>query len=560
MRLAHPLYGEVVRASMPVVRAAAARRELARMIGERPERDADDALRIARLLLDAGEPIPEPLLLEAARAASLAGDAELGARLAALALEGGAGGRRRSLLARAHAVRDRNEDAESALAAIEGTIDDPDAAIAYLQQRTTVLYWGLQRMDDALALLDRARGWWPGQAWLRQLDPLRLHLVSIQGGFGGTLSVTREILADPELEPAVRRRTELVHLTNLFYSGRVGEARELLSAHLPPIPLRDEYDELACVMWCVLGLESGSDMAAVEAWMSRALGAGLEAGDHGAAGIAAATLGGVALLSGRYADSARWWAEAVLHLELHDPFQVLKSARACQVGIALLHRRPRRRGDGDRARPGGGRQREVIDTDRAYVVRGEAWMALVEGDPPRAQRILVEGAEQMTAIPLYSAQLYHEALRAGAPARALVAPLDELLGRCDARLAAAYAAHARALADADGDRLLACAEEFAAIGTDRYALECAAEAAASVRGRGPAGLRAPRRHPHARARRRPGRLPAADPRPRRRRRHAHRARGPARRARRARALERGHRRPARVVRSDRRVAHLPRDA
>jgi DNA-binding CsgD family transcriptional regulator len=477
VRCAHPLYGEVLRASMPVARAAAARRELARLVAERPQRDPDDALRIARWLLDAGEPIPQALLLTAARAATAAGDAELGARLATLALDGGAGWEASVLLARAHAVRDRNEQAEAALAAVEGAIDDPQAAIAYLQQRTAVLYWGLERMDDALALLDRARGWWPDESWRRQLEPLRLQMVSIRGGFGRTLRETSSMLGDPQLEPPARRRTELVHIINLFYSGRVREARELLTERLPPVPLRDEYDELACVMWCVLGLESGWDMAAVEAWMERALAPALEAGDHGAAGIAATTLGSGAFLAGRFADAARWYAEACLHLERHDPFQVLKSAYALQTGVAYFT------GDAAAAATAARRmraaigEREVIDTDRAYVVRGEAWLALAEGDPPRAQRILQEGAERMADVPLYAAQLYHDALRAGAAARALVAPLDELRARCDARLTAAYADRAEALADADGERLLGCADEFEDIGTHRYALECAAAAA-----------------------------------------------------------------------------------
>ncbi|HET6550444.1 MAG TPA: LuxR C-terminal-related transcriptional regulator, partial [Solirubrobacter sp.] len=479
VRLAHPLYGEVLRASMPVVRAAAIRRELARLVGERPERDADDALRIARWLLDAGEAIAQPLLLSAARAATVAGDADLGARLAALALDGGAGWEAALLLARAHAVRDRNEEAEAALAAIEGAVDDREAAIGYLQRRTTVLYWGLQRMDDALALLARARGWWPDDGWRQQLEPLRLHLVSIQGGFGGTLAVTSSILDDPQLEPAARRRTELVHIVNLFYSGRVREARELLVGRLPPVPLRDEYDELACIMWCVLGLEAGWDMAAVVAWMERALARALEADDHGAAGIAATTLGSAALLAGRFADAARWYAEACVHLELHDPFQLRKSAHALQVGVAYFT------GDAQAAAVAAARmraaigEREVIDTDRAYVLRGEAWLALAEGDPPQARRILVAGAERMAGVPTYAAQLYHDALRAGAPARPLVAPLNELRARCDGRLAAAYAGHAEALAAADGTRLLGCADEFEDIGTLRLALECAAEASAA---------------------------------------------------------------------------------
>jgi DNA-binding CsgD family transcriptional regulator len=121
--------------------------------------------------------------------------------------------------------------------------------------------------------------------------------------------------------------------------------------------------------------------------------------------------------------------------------------------------------------------REVADTDRPYVIRGEAWMALVEGDPARAQRLLVEGAEQMAELPLYSSGLYYDALRAGAEARPLAARLNALRERCDARLTTAYAEHAEALAEADAVRLLACADEFADIGVRRLALECAAQAA-----------------------------------------------------------------------------------
>jgi DNA-binding NarL/FixJ family response regulator len=49
--------------------------------------------------------------------------------------------------------------------------------------------------------------------------------------------------------------------------------------------------------------------------------------------------------------------------------------------------------------------------------------------------------------------------------------------RCDARLAAAYAGHAGALARHDGQALLAVTEEFAGIGATAYAMEAAADAA-----------------------------------------------------------------------------------
>jgi DNA-binding NarL/FixJ family response regulator len=52
-----------------------------------------------------------------------------------------------------------------------------------------------------------------------------------------------------------------------------------------------------------------------------------------------------------------------------------------------------------------------------------------------------------------------------------------LAARCDARLVAAYAAHTAALAADDGAALLAVADELAAIGARRYALEAAVGAA-----------------------------------------------------------------------------------
>ena len=477
VRLAHPLYGEVIAASMGVVRASAVRRRLAQTLQARADRTPDDALRIARWLLDAGEPIAVPLLIEAAAAAIRAGNAELGGRLAELALERDAGARAAMLLARSCAVRMDHERAEAVLAGCEDTLDSRELALEYLQQRTLALTWGLQRPRDGLALVSRAQDWWPDQAWRRELDRVRLHLVAMVDGFAGAVTVSEDILADPELEPATRRRMALVHTTNLFYSGRVREARELLLGRLPPVPLGDEYDEIAMVLWCVIGLEAGWDFERAETWMRQALQDAVRANDHAAAGIAAATVGGMYLVAGRYEDARRWLTEADVHLGHRDPFQMRKCTRGSLVGVAYFT------GDFEgaaaamvRCREAIG-DREVIDTDRAYVVRAEAWAALAEGDPPRAQRLLLDAAAELSGIPLYAAHLYHEALRAGAPARSLTEPLAEVHARCDARLVDAYAAHVAARAAADGAALLRCAEEFADIGALRYATECAAAAA-----------------------------------------------------------------------------------
>ena len=479
VRLSHPLYGEVLAAGLGVLRLRQLRLRLAEAVRARPALSPADALRVASWLIDAGEPIPVALLLAAARAANLAGDPDLGARFATLAIESGAGAEAVLLLGRAHTVRKRFAEAEAALAPLEGRLPDHDAAADYLEQRAiSVLHWGLQRPGDAEALLRRAQAWWPGQEWQRRLDPMRLQLASLMGGFDATLAVSEEILADPDLAPEVRHQLEPVHAVTLFYAGRTTEAYALAERIRPAVPLRDQSDALALVALSIVGLETGDDLPGLDTYMSRMLEDGVRANDHEAAGMAAITVGAVRFLEGRYADAGRWFAEAAVHLEIQDAFGTLTAVRSTQLGVA--------HGMGDhaaveaalarcRALPGWS---DPLPSLLPYVVRGEGWAALDAGDPRRAQKLLLDGAGEIENMRAYSALLLYEALRAGAPAATVVAAQEALVGDCGGRMIAAYAAHATALASGDGAAVLAVAEELAAAGVDRYAMEAAAGAAA----------------------------------------------------------------------------------
>ena len=61
------------------------------------------------------------------------------------------------LLAQSHAMRNRYEQAEAALAAVEPLAPGDPNAREYLRQRLWLYHWGLRRADDSDALLDRAR-------------------------------------------------------------------------------------------------------------------------------------------------------------------------------------------------------------------------------------------------------------------------------------------------------------------------------------------------------------------------------------------------------------------
>jgi DNA-binding NarL/FixJ family response regulator len=116
-------------------------------------------------------------------------------------------------------------------------------------------------------------------------------------------------------------------------------------------------------------------------------------------------------------------------------------------------------------------------TMRPYALQGEAWAALAEGDPPRAQQIALDVADEPGIRPYAAAELAYDALRAGAPAREVAPRLARLRARTDSPLAAAYADHADALLARNGRGLLDAVDAFEAIGALRLACECAADAA-----------------------------------------------------------------------------------
>jgi len=473
--LAHPLYGEVVAAQMPAIRTREVRLTLAQTVRAREPGTPEDTLRIARWLLDADEPIPAETLLEAARAAILGGDPDFGALLAEQALIDRSNPQASSVLARAHIMRRRYEDADAVLVAAEPGLPSPAEALQHLEQHTTMLFWGLKRPEEALALLERAEGWWPDTTWRRGLSPLQIHLTALTQGWDAAVGASELALAEPELDPETRRRLEPVHATNLFYSGRWREAVELAAQTRPAVPLRDQTDTLAFAFAAMADVEVGIDWPGLEAWIARSVADAVRADDHEAIGLAALAYGYLRYMQGRYRDAARWLGESELPLERRDMFGALVMTLATRIGVALAT------GDAETAAATFERcriavaEREPLPSLPVWVARAEGWAARATGNSSKARSVFMEAAEQMG--PVYGAPLYHEALRFGEPARNVVERLEAEHARADVPLVAAYADRARGLADGDGNTLLACAAAFETIGATRFASESAAEAA-----------------------------------------------------------------------------------
>ena len=267
VRLAHPLYGDVIRADMSVLRARAHRLRLAETIQQRWPLTPEDALRAARWLMDAGAEIPPELLLDAADAASI-GDPELAVELATRAGEAGRGLGAVRLLARAHTIRNRIDEAEAVLAAAEAEAvlaaaewpsrADPEVEL-YVGQRMHLLYWGLRRAEDTRSFLARAERWSSDPGWPGTFEPERIVMEGFDEGFVERLPRIREQLDRPDLDARKRYLMEMALGMGLMEAGRMREADAIARRLRPRPPLRWGRAAYAFLVACVVGEESGED-------------------------------------------------------------------------------------------------------------------------------------------------------------------------------------------------------------------------------------------------------------------------------------------------------------
>ena len=300
-------------------------------------------------------------------------------------------------------------------------------------------------------------------------------MTGLTDGFAGRVESLEKMLADPRMKPSRRRSLEAVYAYALMSSGRAKDADAVARRVRPTVPLRDNWDSYGLFAMRFVGLESGEDWEDLEAYMAAVLHEGVRVGDHEAAGLAAFTLGSLAMERGRYRDAERWLAEAEAQLEHHDTFATVSCIRALKSGSRTSRATPleaRAVLDSLRAQIAG---RDLLPAQRAHVLRAEGWGARSLSEAAGAQRFRddAEGAED----PSVRSRLLYEAMRSGARPANVARELVELTGRCDSRLVAARAAHAVARVDRDGEALLNAGALMATIGADVYALEAAVDAA-----------------------------------------------------------------------------------
>lgn len=225
IRLAHPLYGDLIRKRCPATRARRLKGELADLFERTGNNRRDDLLRLAVWRLDSNTAQNAGLLMRAAGQAFGRFDVPLAARLARAALGTGGGFDAAELLATILMFTDEPDQAISILDAAADQVDSDERRGRWLTVRGMVTYWGLSQESTVKEISAAAEQLTdpPARARVRAFEAImRLH----QLDFAEALRLSRAVLDRPAATLSARglARCTIAHLQaargELTHSGR----------------------------------------------------------------------------------------------------------------------------------------------------------------------------------------------------------------------------------------------------------------------------------------------------------------------------------------------------
>lgn len=480
-RLAHPIYGEVLRAQMPPLRARRLHRQLADWIQSAGARRREDVLRVGSHLLAAGGDAPADVMLSAAQAARRHWDLDLAVDLADAAAEAGAGFGAGMLLGQLAFLQGRQEEAEerftSLVAVAEG--DDERTELAYGRIDNLIM---LGRPDQAMDVIDSTR---PTLTDPARMDEMTARVATVLFASGRT----RESLTalGPLLGRAKgRAEVEVCTIGSLCMAqaGRFDEAIDLgergRRAHLELDAPPQTFGTYVGLLGRCEALAHAGRLSEVETLLEDEYRDAVAAGLGDAQAGFAQLFGLVYLLAGRVMTAARYAAEAAAlvrergwNAAVRGSLVYLVQAHALGGNIAAADEAM---GELDAIELAGSQMRPSL------VLEARGWLEAAKGEITSAigwLRMAAETAERCGDY-AYEASALHAIVRLSADADA-AARLGSLVSTVEGPLMTVRVAHANAAVSGDAAALERSSARFDDLGARLYAAEAAAAAAVTMR-------------------------------------------------------------------------------
>jgi DNA-binding NarL/FixJ family response regulator len=476
VRLAHPLYGEVLRHEMGELRWMLVQRRLAESMVSAGSR-RPDVVRLALWQLEGGiDPGPE-LLLDAAKLAFASLDTLLAERLARAAVHAGADDEARMLLAETLVTLGRTGEVEATLTDL--AVEDGATARRAAILRAQAAFRG--RGDRSLAESALAGAGDQHESVRAQGAVIDL----LAGEPARAVTVARPLLdardasvvalASMAVAPALAVMGHCREAVQVAERGHIAHAEAVRAEGSGDLGLHLAARSLAL---CEEGLLNEAERAARGGYdVALAAGVDIDRAWH------ALLLGRSLLTQGRVGRAAHYFREgAAIFSELGHPGLLRWCLGGLMLATATL-------ADANGCRAAHDDLEQIDENPLALmepdVGRARAWDAAISGDLVRARGLLGLAAEQardMEASSLEASAL-GDLLRLSQPGAARdVAPrLCALARRSDSRLIEAHATRAQGLAEGSSVTLETAADLFESCGALLFAAESAAQSAASHR-------------------------------------------------------------------------------
>ena len=481
--LAHPVYGDVVRAGISALRQSAFARSRAEVVEALGARRREDALLLASWRLVGGGGSAE-LLLAGASAAQARHDYPLAERLARAALSEGGGFEAGFVAAEAAHFQGRPEQAEGELAvlATKAGSDAERARVAIVRFDNSYL---LHARAD-FRLIDDVADRVTDPFWRDELLSRRFFATSFTSEPQAAVKAASSLL-----EHAGKGPLTVGHVAASYGLVRLGRLEQAIGLLRPlvdsgALPAADEsWDQWAMLECLVAALVFVGRLGQAEQLLARAYDliadqAAAEARAHVAHSLALLHLEQGRPLSAfrRASESytlfmqlgrssgARWpYIAAVQALALSGKVDRASATLAAHDALGL----------------------PTILLNETDLLRARAWTAAAGGDLPGARHQLEAAADLGEEIGdvLGATNALHCLARLG-HARQVAERLAQLATRVDGPLVAARASYASAVATRDSNLLEKVCQDFEDLGTILYAAEASAEAAVNRRRAGEA--------------------------------------------------------------------------
>jgi DNA-binding CsgD family transcriptional regulator len=480
-RLDHPLFGEVLRARMPVARSRQIFRELAGELLATPMRRREDVLRAALWQVEGGRIVRPDVVLAGAREADGRSGLQLAERLARAAREAAPGPEADTLLGHILEYQGRSEEAAALLP--DSPPDGLAERVRWAVPRADFLYWA--RGD-----LAGAQHAWNTLAGHPVVEGSRAFTLFFAARFDEVLPAAHLVLDRADSDPQGLVWAAAAKIGTMGFLGRLDEAErahvrgaEIGAAHTATLPWGSlQIEVAACLAYLAGGFpERAAAVAAAGYHTALQTGPPMMVSAWGLFG------GLAALAQGRLDDADRLLAEARIGYEANDTFRLLHFIVAAQAGACAL------RGL-DRAARDMMARSDALDNGtnevfHPWIGAWRAWTAQAGGDSAAALRHATSAAESAAAIgaPGVEALARYDVVRLGG-----AADLDRM-AVLPGPVPAALAAAASGLAAPDGSALLRAATALDGYGYHLHAAELATTGARVLRRtshRGRAGLAA----------------------------------------------------------------------